>query len=86
MRKLARELEGTGQADWAGVGYVQIDGSTDHRDRRDACQRFKNDPCIRVALLSVMAAGKGPDHAYLSCLSRCLHPNLPNCLNSHFSW
>ena len=58
MRKLAQELEGTGQAEWAGVGYVQIDGSTDQRDRRDACQRFKNDPSIRVALLSVMAAGK----------------------------
>jgi len=57
MKKLAQELEGAGKAEWAGVGYVQIDGSTDQRDRRDACQRFKNDPSIRVALLSVMAAG-----------------------------
>ena len=68
MRKLAQELEGTGQAEWAGVGYVQIDGSTDQRDRRDACQRFKNDPSIRVALLSVMAAGKSPAHAHMPWL------------------
>ena len=68
MRKLAQELEGTGQAEWAGVGYVQIDGSTDQRDRRGACQRFKNDPSIRVALLSVMAAGKSPAHAHMPWL------------------
>ncbi len=58
MRRLAQDLEGSGSTEWSGIGYVQIDGSTDHRDRRDACQRFKNDPGIRVALLSVMAAGK----------------------------
>ena len=42
---------------WAGAAYVRIEGSTDPRDRLQAAARFRNDPSIRVALLSVTAAG-----------------------------
>ena len=58
MSKLANALEGNQAKDgWAGVPYVRIDGETDSRDRRTACLRFKEDPAIRVALLSITAAG-----------------------------
>ena len=45
MRKLAQVLDGAEEAELAGVGYVQIDGSTDQQDRKDACQRSRNKPC-----------------------------------------
>ena len=58
MSKLANALEGNQAKDgWAGVPYVRIDGETDSRDRRTACLRFKEEPAIRVALLSITAAG-----------------------------
>lgn len=61
MAKLAAALEGEGgNADWAGAEYVRIEGATDHRDRREACARFRDDPSVRVALLSVTAAGARP--------------------------
>ena len=56
MSKLADALEG-GSKGWAGAGYVRIEGATDPRDRLQAAARFRNDPTIRVALLSVTAAG-----------------------------
>jgi mannitol-1-phosphate/altronate dehydrogenase len=58
MSKLANALEGgPGKEGWGGVPYVRIDGETDSRDRRTACLQFKEDPAIRVALLSITAAG-----------------------------
>ena len=60
MARLASALEGEGVKDWAGAAYVRIDGATDHPSRREACRRFRDDPSVRVALLSVMAAGERP--------------------------
>ena len=58
MSRLANALEGNNSRDgWGGVPYVRIDGETDGRDRRTACLQFKEDPSIRVALLSITAAG-----------------------------
>ncbi len=57
MARLAAALEGEGLRDWAGASYVRIDGATDHVARREACHRFRDDPSVRVALLSVTAAG-----------------------------
>ena len=58
MLRLANALEGNNSKDgWGGVPYVRIDGETDSRDRRTACLQFKEDPSIRVALLSITAAG-----------------------------
>lgn len=58
VAKLAQVLEGQDEGKWQGTAYVCIDGSTDAHDRRSACQRFRDDPSIRVALLSVTAAGE----------------------------
>jgi hypothetical protein len=44
---------------WQGVGYVRVDGSHDSQERLEAVRRFKNDPSVRVALLSITAAGIG---------------------------
>lgn len=72
MAQLAAALEGEGgNADWGGAEYVRIEGGTDHRDRREACTRFRDDPAVRVALLSVTAAGAHPQ------LSRCCQSPLP---------
>lgn len=60
MAKLAAVLEGEGGGEWAGAEYVRIEGATDHRDRRAAAARFRDDPAVRVALLSVTAAGARP--------------------------
>ena len=58
MSRLANALEGTsGKEGWSGVPYVRIDGDTDSRDRQTACLQFKEDAAIRVALLSITAAG-----------------------------
>lgn len=56
MNKLADALEGGPRA-WQGASYVRIEGATDIRDRHEAVKRFRTDPSIRVALLSVTAAG-----------------------------
>lgn len=56
MDKLAAALSGQHQ-NFAGVVYVRIDGSTDSEDRRAAVNRFRDDPTVSVALLSVTAAG-----------------------------
>ena len=59
ISRLANTLEAPpgGKEGWGGVPYVRIDGDTDSRDRRSACLQFKEDPAIRVALLSITAAG-----------------------------
>ncbi len=67
MAKLAAALEGEGGGDWAGAEYVRIDGATDHRDRRAAAARFRDDPAVRVALLSITAAGA----EFCSCSCSC---------------
>jgi hypothetical protein len=43
----------------ARVGFVRIDGSTSQVDRHTAVQRFQNDPDVRLAILSIKAAGQG---------------------------
>ena len=43
----------------ARVGFVRIDGSTSQPDRHTAVQRFQNDPDVRLAILSIKAAGQG---------------------------
>jgi hypothetical protein len=43
----------------ARVGFVRIDGSTSQPDRHTAVQRFQNDPNVRLAILSIKAAGQG---------------------------
>ena len=44
---------------WRGVEFVRVDGSHDSQERLTAVQRFRSDPNVRVALLSVTAAGVG---------------------------
>ena len=61
MNKLANALEG-GSKGWGGASYVRIEGATDIKDRHEAVKRFRMDPCIRVALLSVTAAGGRARH------------------------
>ena len=66
MSRLANALEGSsGKESWSGVPYVRIDGDTDSRDRQTACLQFKEDPTIRVALLSITAAGTVPSREQL---------------------
>lgn len=44
---------------WRGVEYVRVDGSHDSTERLAAVKRFKHDPSVRVALLSITAAAVG---------------------------
>jgi hypothetical protein len=48
-----------GRRGWRGVGYVRVDGSHDSTERLAAVRRFKADPSVRVALLSITAAAVG---------------------------
>ncbi|PRW44334.1 DNA annealing helicase and endonuclease ZRANB3 [Chlorella sorokiniana] len=64
MNRLAAALEGA--TGYAPVGYVRIDGGTDPEDRRAAVRRFASDASVRVALLSVTAAGVGLDFSSAS--------------------
>ena len=69
MAKLAAALDGAGAGRrWAGAPFVFIDGSTDAVDRRAACRRFRDDPAVRVALLSITAAGTGLDFSAASAV------------------
>lgn len=43
----------------AAVKYVRVDGTTSHKARSDRVDAFQTDPSVRVALLSVTAAGVG---------------------------
>lgn len=63
MAGLAAALE---SSDGGGVEYVRIDGDTDAEDRHAAAARFRTDPTVRVALLSLMAAGVGLDFSAAS--------------------
>lgn len=40
-------------------GFMRIDGATDPRDRQEYVNGFQNDPAVKVALLSITAAGIG---------------------------
>lgn len=48
--------------------FVRIDGETDAEGRRQAVERFRSDPQVRVALLSVTAAGTGLDFSAASAV------------------
>ena len=72
MDQIAAALEGQ-YKNWEGVKYVRIDGSTDSLDRRTATHRFRDDPTISVALLSITAAGTYPPICILSTLLQRLH-------------
>ncbi|EFJ47804.1 hypothetical protein VOLCADRAFT_91788 [Volvox carteri f. nagariensis] len=64
-----------GGAVWQGVNYVRIDGSHDSGERRTAVMRFRDDPTVRVALLSITAAAVGLD---FSAASAVVFVELPN--------
>ncbi|GIM10872.1 hypothetical protein Vretimale_14479, partial [Volvox reticuliferus] len=53
---------------WQGVNYVRIDGSHDSGERRTAVMRFRDDPTVRVALLSITAAAVGLDFSTASAV------------------
>lgn len=63
MDGLASALEGEMNG-WDGVGYVRIDGSNDAIERRTAANRFRDDPTVSIALLSITAAG-APKHSIM---------------------
>ena len=76
MNRLAAALEGAGAPQgWKGARYVRIEGATDPRDRQQAVKRFRDDPAIRVALLSVTAAGGGPSARAPSNIVTCCTPS-----------
>ncbi|GFH17530.1 uncharacterized protein HaLaN_14188, partial [Haematococcus lacustris] len=52
----------------SGIPFVRIDGSHDSQQRRDAVHRFRSDPSIRVALLSITAAAVGLDFSSASAV------------------
>lgn len=63
-----------------GVGYVRVDGSHDSTERLTAVQRFRSDPTIRVALLSITAAAVG-EFASQLVTTQWPHQRLePKCL------
>ena len=64
MDGLAAALDGA--SGFAPVPFIRIEGGTDGEGRRQAAARFRADPAVRVALLSVTAAGVGLD---FSCAS-----------------
>merc|ERR1712080_67939 len=41
------------------TGYIRIDGKTPQKHRQDSVTRFQEDDKVRVALLSITAAGTG---------------------------
>lgn len=75
MARLAAALddgggEGGGMRRWAGVPFVQIDGSTDAVDRRTACARFRDDPAVRSSQGSQLSTGL-PADTVRSCNNKC---------------
>lgn len=58
MSQLANALEGQDSEALGQVPYVRVDGDTDSRDRRSAVLKFREDPSVKVALLSITAAGE----------------------------
>uniref|UniRef100_A0A1D2A8V2 DNA annealing helicase and endonuclease ZRANB3 n=1 Tax=Auxenochlorella protothecoides TaxID=3075 RepID=A0A1D2A8V2_AUXPR len=67
MAGLADAMEGAGGAE--SVPYIRIDGDTDAEDRRQAAAQFQRNPRIRVALLSLLAAGVGLDFSAASAVA-----------------
>lgn len=57
MSQLANALEGQEGEAPGRTSYVRVDGDTDSRDRRSAVLKFREDPTVKVALLSITAAG-----------------------------
>lgn len=43
----------------ARVGFIRIDGDTPTCDRQEQVRRFQDDPAVRLAVLSMTAAGQG---------------------------
>ena len=54
-------------------GYMRIDGSTPAHKRQQNVETFQNDPTIRIAILSIMAAGTG---VTLTRVSECVFGEL----------
>lgn len=57
----ATKLNGRDRAEEDKICYVRIDGETLAQDRKKACDDFRVNPSVRVALLSVTAAATGLD-------------------------
>lgn len=55
------KLNGRARAEEDKICYVRIDGETLAQDRKKACDDFRANPSVRVALLSVTAASTGLD-------------------------
>ena len=57
------------------MGYIRIDGSVPSSERAQLVRKFQTDPAIRVAVLSIQAAGQvparpsGPPSIICLCLS-----------------
>lgn len=62
MDGLATEFE----AMLGSTGYVRIDGQSDSTDRMQAVNKFRCNPDVRLALLSITAAGVGLDFSTAS--------------------
>lgn len=78
IAKLANALEGgvatRSSSHWSGVPYIRIQGDVATSERHALVARFRNDPSVRVALLSVTAAGVGLD---LSAASNVVFAEIP---------
>lgn len=55
----------------ASVPIVRVDGSHDSTERLAAVRKFKTDPSVRVALLSITAAGASGPVEF--CIVHCVH-------------
>lgn len=69
MSQLANALEGQDGEGAGRVPYVRVDGDTDSRDRRSAVLKFREDPSVKVALLSITAAGLSPPCITQICMT-----------------
>jgi SWI/SNF-related matrix-associated actin-dependent regulator 1 of chromatin subfamily A len=58
-RATLRDASGDAGAASAGIGFIRIDGSTDKTTRQPLVDTFQTDPSVRVAVLSIKAAGTG---------------------------
>lgn len=58
----------SGPIERARVGFVRIDGTVDPVERQEFVRRFKHDPSVRVAILSIKAASVGLDFSMASAV------------------
>lgn len=72
MNGLEAALEGRAAGGWRGARHVRVDGSCDPIDRTNAVRRFRDDPDIVVALLSITAAGTVSAHAQSLCAAKMI--------------